>query len=236
MASAAEDLEGAGAGKSDKQKQGRDRLIVIGVALVGLVLAYLTYKHSKSTTTTAATTYAATPGYPPASSGQSSATASYFQQGIQQLGTAISALGAQQKAAVTQIAQMQQAQATATAQSQAGLVAAISALGTQLKADLASSPQQAQSVGGTGTVSVPTTTAPNTPQVAGAFQVAPTYNPFSYGGATYTPTANLPTTAGSYYLKTTSTGMAVPETLAQVTAIEHGGTRKFPQYTTYTKA
>jgi hypothetical protein len=68
----------------------------------------------------------------------------------------------------------------------------------------------------------------------GKYQVAPTYNIFAYNGATYVPVTVFKTT-GTVYFKTTTTGAAIKQSVATARKIEHTGTRKFTQYTTYSR-
>ena len=100
------------------------------------------------------------------------------------------------------------------------------------------------SIGSVPTATVPTTatTKSKTP-VAGVFQHAYTNNVFAYQGNVYSPVATWEKTltlAGKgvpIFLKTTATGMSYQVTsVTQLKSIEHTGTAKFKQYTTYTKS
>jgi len=66
------------------------------------------------------------------------------------------------------------------------------------------------------------------------YQVAPTYNIFGYNGATYSPITVFKAT-GTVYFKTTTTGAAIKQSVVTARKIEHTGTRKYPQYTTYSR-
>ena len=68
-----------------------------------------------------------------------------------------------------------------------------------------------------------------------SYQKAPTYNSFRTGSATYTPVTVFKVSSGNVYFKTASTGRSITMPVATAKKIEHTGTRKYPQYTTYEK-
>lgn len=78
-------------------------------------------------------------------------------------------------------------------------------------------------------------------KVLGTWQGAPTTKSFHYQGATYTPittwvdTLALLQKGTTVFVKTKTTGIAVPMTATRLKALEHTGTQKYPQFTTYQK-
>jgi hypothetical protein len=86
----------------------------------------------------------------------------------------------------------------------------------------------------TGSSGHTTSGGSSTPVNKGKYQVAPTYNIFGYNGATYVPVTVFKVT-GTVYFKTTTTGAAIKQSVVTARKIEHTGTRKFPQYTTYSR-
>lgn len=87
------------------------------------------------------------------------------------------------------------------------------------------------------------TTRATTPAVAGNFAREPQYTPFTYETTVYTPTRTLATalqaiTSGKVIvLRTVTTGIPFRVTsVTQLKQIEHTGTFKFTQFTTYQEA
>lgn len=81
-----------------------------------------------------------------------------------------------------------------------------------------------------------TTTGSTSGSTSTSLQKAPTYSSFVSGGNTYTPvTLFTYTGSGDVYVKTSSTGEPIAVTVAQAKTLEHTGTRKYTQYTTYEK-
>ena len=83
-----------------------------------------------------------------------------------------------------------------------------------------------------GAGSTPTTTNPT---LGNNLQKAPTYSSFSTHGNLFTPDTVFKINGGTAYFKTAATNRAIPVPLTEARKLEHTGTRKYPQYTTYEK-
>lgn len=131
----------------ESAKKHKETLIVIAIGILGLVLAYLTYRSRSSSSTTSSSTV-------PSSVAGGGGNTQTLQSEITTLGQGLKTLGTNQ----AQLAQTLQAQSTANQAAQSGLAAQISALSTQLKSEMASSPQQATAATAGPAPTVPTIT------------------------------------------------------------------------------
>jgi len=183
--------------------------VVIGGALVlGVGIYFLVHRNKSSSSTGTSTSVTTT--------------------GTTQVLVPAGVAGSQQTSNAV-LAALQTMQATTSAQLAAQQTAIVKAIDTAIAKK---NPGNATS---SGNATAGNATSGNAKAVnKGKYQVAPTYNIFGYNGATYVPVTVFKVT-GTVYFKTTTTGAAIKQSVVTARKIEHTGTRKFPQYTTYSR-